>query len=157
MTITLLILSLLLTGVFFFYAFLLKAPGVPRWRFVGGFLVFLALSAVIASVALQENKAAGELSTYIDPYPSATEAIWVPPVLGEKSRTWILKTADSPEAVLQFHRDPSHLRGWSIREDGGGNLFLRKGSQCLNIMVAQNAGPPTVQETTILYTLHKRC
>lgn len=154
-TALLLTISLALTGVVFHYAFVAPGRTRIRLRLVGPFYSFLILSLVLAFIVFQEEIASASLSQHVDPYPAVKEVSWVPPIPGEKTRSWVMKTVVQARSVVQFYRDARHRRDWKVQEAGTNVLILKKDGRCMHITASPNDGPE--DGSTIIYTLKEDC
>ena len=148
----LLTISLILAGVTYHYGF---PRGRVRMRLTSAFYSLLVLSLVLAVVVWQEESAAASLSRHVDPFPAVKDVAWVPPIPGEKTHSWGMKTVLSARSVVQFYRDARHRRGWQIEEAGTNVLILRKNGLCMHITANPDSGPQN--GATILYTLRQDC
>lgn len=148
----LLVFSSFLTTIAFYFAYGWRDP-LFRWRRIGAFYVLLALTLIAAYGFYQERTAGARLAAFVDPYPHTSQIIWVP-AAGTGGRYWIFKTSDSNETVAAFYRDYAEREGWTIEEDDGHSISLRKDTRCLNLTISrtQSAG-----KTTIIYSLTEHC
>lgn len=148
----LLVFSIVMTVVAFYVAFVSRDP-LFKVRRVSAFYILLVLTLIAAYGFYQERTAGARLGAFVDPYPHTSQIIWVP-AAGTGGRYWIFKTSDSNETVAAFYRDFAQREGWTIEEDDGHNISLRKDTRCLNLTISrtQSAG-----KTTIIYSLRENC
>lgn len=157
MTDMLLMLSVLLGGVGFYIAFVARDWNPVKRLARSTFYAFLIASIVLGYIVLREGRAAAEISTYIDPYPSVSAVIWVPQLPGDRTRGWIFITSDSPDAVIRYYQAAAHRPGWTFEVERGGHLFLRKAGACLHIALSLEATAYSSHGTSIVYSLQEDC
>lgn len=131
------------------------SPGYLFWSFMrgrnrGGFLfvagILLPLAVFAAWQAARVESLVGEL---VEPYPNASETVWVPDIDGDVgAATYLVKTHDSVEDVVAFYSIAENRSGWNAVSEADAMLQLTREDQTLFIMVSRD-----LRETTIAYVL----
>ena len=106
------LLTLVITAVAFYFGFITKTLG--RTRLQGVFFLCVALLGLEVFDVYRVIRAPVALSRYVTPYTAVSDWIYVPRLPGQRGRTWLFSSPDPPDAIRAFYREEQHRPGWSV-------------------------------------------
>jgi hypothetical protein len=110
--ISVVLLTLLLAAVTFYFGFVSKTLG--RTRLQGVFFICVALLGLEVFDVYRVLRAPTTLARYLTPYTPVSDWIYVPRLPGQRGRTWLFSSPDAPDTIHAFYRDERHRPGWRI-------------------------------------------
>lgn len=113
--ITVVLMTLVLTAVTFYFGFVSKTLG--RTRLQGIFFICLALLGLEVFDLYRVVRAPTALARYVTPYAPVSDWIYVPRLPGQRGRTWLFSSPDPPEKIRAFYRDERHRPGWRVLQE----------------------------------------
>ena len=109
------LLTLILTAVTFYFGFVTKTLG--RTRLQGVFFLCLAVLGLEVFDVYRVIRAPAALARYVTPYTAVSDWIYVPRLPGQRGRTWLFSSPDPPDTIRAFYRDEGHRPGWRVLND----------------------------------------
>jgi hypothetical protein len=109
------LLTLALTAVTFYFGFVTKTLG--RTRLQGLFFLCLALMGLEVFDLYRVARAPVALARYVTPYASVNDWVYVPRLPGQRGRTWLFSSPDPPDRIRSFYRDERNRPGWRVLEE----------------------------------------
>lgn len=104
------------------------------YRARGGFYLSLGFAGVICTLLWLRTGAAERLQAAgIAPHPALREPVGLAAGRPGTRQVWVFATTGPGRDLLAFYRDPAHLSGWRIAEDGNAALAFRQGDRRLVI------------------------
>jgi hypothetical protein len=143
---------LLLTLLNYYYGFVDRGHNPFRFLSQAGFVVFLALTLLMAYIARTEDAGLSSIDDYIAVYPRVESVHFVPGVSSRNIQHWQVESRDTIADIRAFYTAPANLRDWTlIREEPV--LVLGRDSMRLTITIGEKPRSPL---STVFYHLEHK-
>jgi hypothetical protein len=132
---------LFLTLLNYYFGFVDRGNNPFRFLSQTGFVVFLALTLLMAYIARTEDEGLSEIEEYIAVYPHVESLHFVPRVSDRTIQHWQIESRDKVADIRKFYTNRQNLRDWTlIREQPV--LVLERGNTRLTITIGEQPRSP---------------
>jgi hypothetical protein len=136
----------------YYFGFVDRSNNPFRFLSQMGFVVFLALTILMAYIARTEDEGLSEIEEYIAVYPRVESLHFVPRVSDRTIQHWQIESRDNVADIRKFYANRQNLRGWTlVREQP--MLVLERSNTRLTITIGEQ--PRSLLSMVFYHLEHK--
>ena len=143
---------LFLTLLNYYLGFVDRGHNPLRFLSQTGFVVFLALTLLMAYIARTEDEGLSRIGAYIAVYPHVESVHFVPRASDRTIQHWQIKSRDKVADIREFYTKQKNLRDWILIHEEP-VLVLERDRERLAITIGEQPRSPL---TTVFYHLEHK-